>query len=83
MPSRFTNPAIGGAGGADHGDPFALRHHGEYFLYHTTDDGDRGISVHRSRDLVRWSFAGSALEPAAGRRPTSGRPRWCTPAASS
>jgi beta-xylosidase len=64
MPSRFTNPAIGGAGGADHGDPFVLRHQGEYFLYHTTDDGDRGISVHRSRDLVRWSFAGHALEPA-------------------
>jgi GH43 family beta-xylosidase len=64
MPRRFTNPVIGGAGGADHGDPFVLRHQGEYFLYHTTDDGDRGISVHRSRDLVRWSFAGHALEPA-------------------
>src|SRR5215212_8622363 len=38
MPRRFTNPVIGGAGGADHGDPFVLRHRGEYFLYHTTDD---------------------------------------------
>ena len=60
---RFANPVVTDARGEDHGDPFVLRHRGGYFLYHTTDDGDRGISVHRSRDLVHWRFAGIALEP--------------------
>ncbi len=60
----FTNPVISGAHGRDHGDPFVLRYLDEYFLYHTTDDGDAGISVHRSRDLVHWDFAGYALEGA-------------------
>ncbi len=63
MPRSFTNPVITDDGGSDHGDPFVLRHRGAYFLYHTTDDGDRGISVHRSADLVQWTFAGIALEP--------------------
>jgi GH43 family beta-xylosidase len=62
VPGHFVNPVITDERGEDHGDPFVLRHNGEYFLYHTTDDGDRGISVHRSRDLVRWQFAGIALE---------------------
>ena len=56
MPQHFTNPVVSDDRGADHGDPFVLRPRGEYFLYHTTDDGDRGISVHRARDLVRWSW---------------------------
>src|SRR4028119_1135722 len=60
----FTNPVISGARGRDHGDPFVLRYLDEYFLYHTTDDGDSGISVHRSHDLVHWEFAGYALEGA-------------------
>jgi GH43 family beta-xylosidase len=59
----FTNPVITDERGEDHGDPFVLRRHDGYFLYHTTDDGDRGISVHRSPDLVHWTFAGIALEP--------------------
>jgi GH43 family beta-xylosidase len=63
VPPTFVNPVIADDRGSDHGDPFVLRHGGEYFLYHTTDDGDRGISVHRSRDLVHWTFAGIALEP--------------------
>ncbi len=62
----FTNPVITDAHGTDHGDPFVLRHLGAYFLYHTTDDGDAGISVHRSVDLVRWRPLGFALEPATG-----------------
>ena len=63
MTESFVNPVITDDRGEDHGDPFALRHRGEYFLFHTTDDGDRGVSVHRSRDLVHWEFAGIALEP--------------------
>lgn len=58
----FVNPVITDTVGRDHGDPFALRHLDEYFLYHTTDDGDRGISVHRSSDMVTWEFCGYALE---------------------
>ena len=61
-PRTLTNPVISGDSGRDHGDPFVLRHLDEYFLYHTTDDGDRGVSVHRSRDLVHWDFARYALE---------------------
>ena len=60
----FTNPVITDTHGRDHGDPFVLRYLDEYFLYHTTDDGDSGISVHRSSDLVNWEFAGYALEGA-------------------
>ncbi len=63
---RFTNPVIDDGGATDHGDPFVLRHLDAYFLYHTTDDGDAGISVHRSTDLVHWTFEGFALEPATG-----------------
>jgi len=59
----FVNPVITDDRGADHGDPFVIRYLGEYFLYHTTDDGDRGVSVWRSQDLVDWQFEGYALEP--------------------
>ena len=62
-PRTLTNPVISGVYGRDHGDPFVLRHLDEYFLYHTTDDGDSGISVHRSRDLTHWHYAGCALAP--------------------
>ncbi len=62
--ASFTNPVITGPHGRDHGDPFVLRYLDEYFLYHTTDDGDSGISVHRSRDLVHWDSAGYALDGA-------------------
>ncbi|MDP9407656.1 MAG: glycoside hydrolase family 43 protein [Actinomycetota bacterium] len=62
----FTNPVISDPRGTDHGDPFVLRHLNSYFLYHTTDDGDAGISVYRSADLVHWHFEGFALEPAQG-----------------
>ncbi|MBE2319431.1 glycoside hydrolase family 43 protein [Solirubrobacter sp. CPCC 204708] len=62
----FVNPVITDDRGADHGDPFVIRHLGEYFLYHTTDDGDLGVSVWRSGDLVDWEFEGHALEPQPG-----------------
>jgi len=62
MRAAFTNPVLAGAPGKDHGDPFVLRHLDEYFLYHTTDDGDSPISVLRSSNLVDWDFLGFALE---------------------
>jgi arabinan endo-1,5-alpha-L-arabinosidase len=62
----FTNPVITDDQGTDHGDPFVLRYLGGYFLYHTTDDGDAGISLYRSDDLVHWQYTGSVLEPVAG-----------------
>jgi GH43 family beta-xylosidase len=61
----FTNPVIAGARGDDHGDPFAIKYLDTFYLYHSgATAGRRGISVHRSRDLVNWEFAGYALEPA-------------------
>ncbi len=53
---------VAGAPGADHGDPFVLRHLDAYYLFHTTDDGRSPISVHTSPDLVHWNVAGPALE---------------------
>jgi GH43 family beta-xylosidase len=47
------------------GDPFVLRHAGEYYAYGTPADGP--VPVLRSRDLVRWEAAGEALAaPAPG-----------------
>src|SRR5947209_4156984 len=62
----FVNPVISDDRGRDHGDPFVLRFLGEYFLYHTTDEGRLGVSVHRSNDLVNWTFNGYALEGTPG-----------------
>ncbi len=61
MHGRFVNPVLDSPHAADHGDPFVLRHNGEYLLFHTTDDGRRPVSVHRSRDLVAWELVGEAL----------------------
>jgi GH43 family beta-xylosidase len=61
----FQNPIIRGAPGDDHGDPFIVRYLDSYFLYHTGEtSGRRGVSVHRSADLVEWEFQGFALEAA-------------------
>jgi GH43 family beta-xylosidase len=59
----FRNPIVRGAPGEDHGDPFIVRYLDAYFLYHTGDtSGRRGVSVHRSENLVDWEFQGYALE---------------------
>jgi GH43 family beta-xylosidase len=63
--ATFANPVIAGAPGADHGDPFVIKYLDSYFLYHTGEtSGRRGVSVHRSDDLVHWEFQGYALEAA-------------------
>jgi GH43 family beta-xylosidase len=65
MPLTFRNPVIAGAPGEDHGDPFAIKFLDWFYLYHTGETyGRRGVSVHRSRDLVEWEFMGFALEAA-------------------
>ncbi|MFL5966070.1 MAG: glycoside hydrolase family 43 protein [Gaiellaceae bacterium] len=65
MTATFTNPVISGAPGEDHGDPFIIKYLDAFYLYHTGDTaGRRGVSVHRSTDLVHWEFAGYALEAA-------------------
>jgi arabinan endo-1,5-alpha-L-arabinosidase len=48
-------------------DPFVLKYCGEYWGYATGfwDDG-RCFGILRSRDLVRWSEVGSAMEPLPG-----------------
>jgi beta-xylosidase len=59
----FVNPVIDGAPGEDHGDPFIIKYLDSFYLYHTGDTaGRRGVSVHRSHDLVHWEFQGYALE---------------------
>ena len=66
MTGTFANPVIAGAPGEDHGDPFIIKYLDAFYLYHTGDTaGRRGVSVHRSADLVHWEFAGYALEAAA------------------
>jgi GH43 family beta-xylosidase len=63
--ASFRNPVIAGMNGDDHGDPFVIKFLDSYYLYHTGEtSGRRGVSVHRSDDLVRWEFQGYALEPA-------------------
>jgi len=65
MTPTFRNPVITGAPGEDHGDPFIIKYLDAFYLYHTGDTaGRRGVSVHRSADLVHWEFAGYALEAA-------------------
>ena len=65
VPARFRNPVISGEPGEDHGDPFVIKYLDSYFLYHTGEtSGRRGVSVHRSSDLVHWEFQGYALEAA-------------------
>ena len=61
----FRNPVIAGAPGEDHGDPFIIKYLDSFYLYHTGEtSGRRGVSVHRSQDLVHWEFQGFALEAA-------------------
>ena len=62
MSSTFRNPVISGAPGEDHGDPFVIRYLDSFYLYHSGETaGRRGISVHRSTDLVHWEHQGYAL----------------------
>jgi len=63
--STFRNPVIVGADGEDHGDPFVVKYLDSFYLYHSGESaGRRGISVHRSQNLVDWEFQGYALEAA-------------------
>ncbi len=38
------------------GDPFVMRWNGTYYLYCSTKDGERGIQVWSSPDLVTWTY---------------------------
>ncbi len=40
------------------GDPFVMRWNGKYYLYPSTKDGERGIQVWTSDDLVNWEYGG-------------------------
>lgn len=40
------------------GDPFVMRWNGTYYLYCSTKDGNRGIQVWTSPDLVNWEYGG-------------------------
>ena len=53
----YTNPVYDGY----LGDPFVLKHNGEYYAYGTVPQGGRTIPVLHSRDLVDWRRLGDAL----------------------
>lgn len=53
----YTNPVYDGY----FGDPFILKHDGEYFAYGTVPREDLSIPVLHSRDLVNWKPLGDAL----------------------
>lgn len=62
--ATFRNPVLTGPD-ADHGDPFVIKFLDWFYLYHTGEtSGRRGVSVHRSRNLVDWEFKGYALHAA-------------------
>jgi beta-xylosidase len=43
------------------GDPFVLKHNGEYYAYGTGPPGELAVPVLHSRDLVGWRPLGEAL----------------------
>jgi GH43 family beta-xylosidase len=53
----YTNPVYDGY----LGDPFVLKHNGEYYAYGTVPRGDVSVPVLHSRDLVDWRHLGTAL----------------------
>jgi GH43 family beta-xylosidase len=53
----YTNPVHDGY----LGDPFVLKHNGEYYAYGTVPLGDVSVPVLHSRDLVDWRHLGTAL----------------------
>jgi beta-xylosidase len=57
--ATYTNPV--GGDSLLMGDPFVLKHDGQYYLFGTTDP-NRGFRVYTSPDLVRWQEAGFAYE---------------------
>jgi xylan 1,4-beta-xylosidase len=40
------------------GDPYILKHKGIYYLYCSTKNGETGVKVWSSKDLVSWSYEG-------------------------
>jgi arabinan endo-1,5-alpha-L-arabinosidase len=53
----YTNPVYGGY----LGDPFVLKHNGEYYAYGTVPPGEPTIPVLHSRNLISWRPLGDAL----------------------
>lgn len=53
----YTNPVYDGY----LGDPFVLKHNGEYYAYGTVPLGELAVPVVHSRDLVNWCPLGTAL----------------------
>jgi arabinan endo-1,5-alpha-L-arabinosidase len=53
----YTNPVYDGY----LGDPFVLKHNGEYYAYGTVPLGELAVPVLHSRDLANWRPLGNAL----------------------
>lgn len=45
------------------GDPFIMRHNGEYYLYPSTANGQTGIKAFKSTDMINWEYQGFAVLP--------------------
>ncbi len=61
--SYYQNPVLTAAfkdawQGYGFGDPFVMRHNGQYYLYVSTKDGQVGVKCWVSDDLVNWTYAG-------------------------
>ncbi|MGU3566709.1 glycoside hydrolase family 43 protein [Paenibacillus sp. D51F] len=44
------------------GDPYVLRHDGQYYLYCSTKDGRIGVKAWSSADLANWTYEGLVAE---------------------
>ena len=57
-PTTFRNPVLGG----DRPDPAVIRVDDEYWMTYSSFESSPGLLLYRSRDLVNWTYAGSALD---------------------
>ena len=44
------------------GDPFVMRWNGMYYLYVSTKDGEYGVKMWTSPDLVHWTYYGDVID---------------------
>jgi xylan 1,4-beta-xylosidase len=55
--STFRNPVLGG----DRPDPAVIKVGDDYWMTYSSFESAPGLLLYRSRDLVNWTYAGSAL----------------------
>ncbi|GGI47466.1 xylan 1,4-beta-xylosidase [Agromyces flavus] len=60
--TTFRNPVLGG----DRPDPAVIKVGDEYWMTYSSFESAPGLLLYRSRDLVNWTYAGSALDEPIG-----------------